>query len=376
MMNWAGELIVRKIISVVLILFSLPFPCIAADGISVSAKAAVLYDPLCDAVLWGKNEQLVLGMASTTKIMTAIVAMELFNTEDIVEIQAEWCGIEGSSMYLKEGEQLTVKDLLYGLLLASGNDAATALAGLYTGDPADFVAYMNKTAILLGLSDTQFQNSSGLSQEGHYTTALDLARLAAYAMQQPLFAEIVATKTYICGDRQITNHNKLLDQINACGIKTGYTKADGRCLVSAKEQDGRLLIAVTLSAPDDWNDHKVMFESGFSSLSPATPIEAGSIVSIPVVGSDTTEVAVYCTQTYTEKLDKALHDQVTVHIIGPRFVYAEQAKGGKPYGKVQVRYRDKVLYEDTLYYANSVETKQEKITVWQRFFTWICCLLE
>ncbi len=376
MMNRAGELIVRTIISILLILFLLPFPSAAAQDISVSAKAAVLYDPLCDAVMWGKNETMVLGMASTTKIMTAIVAMELYDPAASVEIQAEWCGIEGSSMYLQAGETLTVSDLIYGLLLASGNDAATALAGLYTGNQADFVTRMNEKANALGLTNTKFCNPSGLSEEGHHTTALDLARLAAYAIQQPLFAEIVATQSYTCGNRKLQNHNKLLQQIDACGVKTGFTKVDGRCLVSAKEQDGRLLIAVTLSAPDDWNDHKVMYQAGFAALSPVTPIDAGTVAYIPVIGSKTDEVPVYCSQAYTTLIDQALHEQVTVHVLGPRFVYPEQAKGGKPYGRVQVRCGDAILFEDTLYYAHTAQTKEVKITLWQRFLNWICCLLE
>lgn len=375
MMKRAGELIVRTIILIGLILCFFPFSAWAAEDISVSAKAAVLYDPLCDAVMWGKNETAVCGMASTTKIMTAVVAMELYEVSSTVEIQSDWCGIEGSSMYLKAGETLTVLDLLYGLLLASGNDAAAALAGLYTGDAEDFVACMNAKATELGLNDTQFLNPSGLSAEGHHTTALDLARLAAYAMQQPLFTEIVSTENYVCGMRTFQNHNKLLDQIDACGVKTGYTKADGRCLVSAKEENGRMLIAVTLSAPDDWADHKRMYEVGFSTLSPVTPVEAGTIAYIPVTGSYCKDVALYCMDTYTVATDRALHDQLTVHVLGPRFVYPNQVKGGQPYGIVQVRHNEAVLFESTLYYANSIQDTKE-ITLWQRFLNWLCCLLE
>ena len=376
MMNRAGELIVRTIISLLFILLIFPFPTASAKELSVSAKAAVLYDPLCDAVILGKNEDTVLGMASTTKIMTAIIAMELYDPTAAVEIQAAWCGIEGSSMYLKAGEILTVSDLLYGLLLASGNDAAMALAGLYTGNPADFVARMNEKASALGLINTHFSNPSGLSEDGHHTTAIDLARLTAYAMEQPLFAEIVATQSYTCGNRNLQNHNKLLQQINACGVKTGFTKADGRCLVSAKKQNGRLLIAVTLSAPDDWNDHKVMYEAGFSALSPITPIEAGTLSYIPVIGSKTQEVPVYCIRSYTDLIHQALHEKITVHILGPRFVYPEQVKGGQPYGRVEVRCGDTVLFEDMLYYAHTAHTKEVKITLWQQFLNWICCLLE
>lgn len=376
MIKRAGELIVRTIISIILVICFLPLPVMAAEEVAVSAKAAVLYDPLCHAVLWGKNETSRFGMASTTKIMTAVVAMELYDVTSTVEIQGEWCGIEGSSMYLKEGESLTVRDLLYGLLLVSGNDAATALAGIYTGNQADFVACMNEKAAELGLENTQFCNPSGLSEEGHYTTAQDLARLAAYAMQQPLFAEIVATERYVCGSRILLNHNKLLSQIDACGVKTGYTKADGRCLVSAKEENGKMLIAVTLSAPDDWSDHKRMYEAGFAAVSPVTPIEAGTVAYIPVIGGRDKNVAVYCLDTYTIPFDEALQDRLTVHILGPRFAYQNQVKGSQPYGTIQVRYDDTVLFESDLYYANSVGETEKEITLWQRFLNWFCCLLE
>ena len=379
MIKRAGELIVRKIVVVLFLLVIFPIQVIAAEktsDISVSAKAAVLYDPICKSVIWGKNEEMVLGMASTTKIMTAIVAMELYDLESTVEIRPEWCGIEGSSMYLTAGERLSVKDLLYGLLLASGNDAATALAGLYTGKEADFVARMNEKASELGLQHTAFCNPSGLSEEGHHTTALELAKLAAYAMEQPLFAEIVSATQYVCGTHTLQNHNKLLQQINACGVKTGYTKADGRCLVSAKEEDGRMLIAVTLSAPDDWTDHRVLYEIGFSNLTHATPIEEGTIHTVPVVGGVETSVSVYCADTYTLAVDRALEHKISVHIIGPHFVYQSEVKGGQPYGTVQVCCNNTILFESTLYYANSIEAADIKITFWQRFTEWLCCLLE
>ena len=378
-MKRAGELIVRKILIILVLLFFLPLQTSAIEptaDISVSAKSAILYDPLCESVIFGKNEEAILGMASTTKIMTAIVALEIYDPALMVEIKPEWCGIEGSSMYLKAGERLSVKDLLYGLLLASGNDAATALAGLYTGHQDDFVALMNQKAQALNLTNTAFCNPSGLSEEGHHTTALDLARLTAYAMKQPLFAKIVSTAQYVCGNRVLNNHNKLLQQINACGVKTGFTKADGRCLVSAKEQDGRMLIAVTLSAPDDWTDHRILYNTAFSSFTPITPVEEGTVAEIPVVGSREDTVPVYCTESYTLKTTPAMKDKISVHIVGPRFVYQNQAKGGQLYGTVQVRCENTILFESPLFYANSVEKTYFKITVWQRLTNWLRCLLE
>lgn len=365
----------RKVISVILVLAALSVGCFATEYL-VSAEAAVLYDPLCQTVLFGKNETRRLGMASTTKIMTALVALDWYAPEDVVVIQPEWCGIEGSSIYLQPGETLTVSDLLYGLLLQSGNDAAVALASIRTGDPADFVAAMNEKAVALQLTNTHFCNPNGLSAEDHYTCALDLARLAAYGMENPQFAQIVGTKSCTAGGRPMQNHNKLLWQIDACGIKTGYTTADGRCLVSATERDGRLLIAVTLRDPNDWADHSALYDAGFSGFSPYTPVEAGFIAEIPVIGGDAPACPLYCTESFTLGLTEAERQQVQVQIFGKRFVYWEEAKGGQQYGVLQVVCGDAVLFETPLYYQNTVHQKEVKQNIWQRIQNWICCLLE
>lgn len=234
----------------------IPHRCFA---VGVSAKSAVLIETSADRIVYRKNADEKLPMASTTKIMTAICAIE--NTDDLDrKITVADCavGVEGSSIYLKHGEHLSVRELVYGLMLSSGNDAAVAIACAVSGDVQRFAALMNETAKKIGVQNTSFKNPNGLDEEGHYTTAYDLARIASYALKNDEFKKIVSTYTTTIPyegysyDRRLKNHNKLLKLYDGCiGIKTGFTKKSGRCLVSAAERDGAVLVAVTLNAPDD-----------------------------------------------------------------------------------------------------------------------------
>ncbi len=181
-------------------------------------------------------------------------------------------GLEGSSMYLKNGETLTRRDLLYGMMLHSGNDAALTLAISVSGGEAAFVRQMNLRARALGLTQTHFANPHGLDSGENYSTALDLAHLAQAALQNAQFRLAVSTKSITCAGRTLTNHNKLLWRYDGCiGVKTGYTRHAGRILVSAAERDGRMLIAVTISDPDDWRDHAALLDYGFAVLGSDTP---------------------------------------------------------------------------------------------------------
>ena len=236
---------------------------------TLSAQSAVLYQPDTNTFALEKAADTVLPMASTTKIMTALAAIRLLSAKDVVSVPKEAAGIEGSSAYLTAGERLTVEDLLYALLLQSANDAAVSLAILASGSVADFVAEMNQLAAQMGLDHTHFQNPHGLPAENHYTTARELALLTVAAMKEPLFKEIVSTRVYSTSSSErklvFSNHNKLLRfSEDAIGVKTGFTKSSGRCLVGAAERDGVLLISVTLNAPSDWQDHQKMWEYGFS----------------------------------------------------------------------------------------------------------------
>lgn len=237
----------------------------AVDPPSVSAKSAILYDCTASRVLLEKNADEKSLIASTTKIMTALVVAENCNEADPVRIPPEAVGIEGSSMYLKEGEVLSVQDLLYGLMLQSGNDAAVALAIYCGGSVEGFVDLMNEKAKELSLTQTHFANPNGLDHDDNYSTARDMAVLTQYALENPVFAELVDTKTAtVGGGRCLTNHNKLLWRYDGCiGVKTGFTRAAGRILVSAAERNGRRLVVVTIGAPDDWNDHAKLLDYGF-----------------------------------------------------------------------------------------------------------------
>jgi len=252
----------------------------AAEYPSVSAEAAVLYQPERREFVYEKNADKSLPMASTTKIMTALVALEsLPSLDEAVEIPAEAAGIEGSSAYLKAGECVTAEELLYALMLRSANDAAAALAFHVSGGIEEFSALMNEKATELGLTETHFTNPHGLDCDGHYTTARELALITAEAMKNPIFRRICSTysTSYRHGElsRTYVNHNKLLKRYEGCiGVKTGYTKKCGRCLVSASERDGVSFIAVTLDAPDDWRDHTALHDLGYRSYEALTLIGA------------------------------------------------------------------------------------------------------
>jgi len=241
------------------------------ESLSLSAQSAILIEADTQTVLFEKKAHLQLGMASTTKIMTAIITLEHTLPTDVVTVSPIALNTEGSSVYLTRAERLSVEDLLYALLLESANDAAVALAIHVAGSISEFSLLMNQKAEELGLKNTNFTNPHGLYDEDHYTTAYDLAIIMSYAMKDPLFAKISATKKYVSTSvdkglkRYFTNHNRLLSMYNGvCGGKTGFTKATGRTLVSCAEKNGLRVIAVTLNAPNDWRDHINMFEYAFS----------------------------------------------------------------------------------------------------------------
>jgi len=233
-----------------------------AEAVTLSATAAILLDAGTGEVLYEKNADRQMLIASTTKIMTALVVLESACLCDTVEITSAHM-TEGSSMYLRPGETVCVEELLYGLLLCSGNDAAQALAD-HCGGTERFVERMNAKAASLGMADTSFENPSGLDGERHYSTARDMARLATAAVKNPTFVRICSTVSVQIGERTMRNHNRLLNDIDGCiGLKTGYTRAAGRTLVSCVHRGGRCLVAVTLQDGNDWLDHAALYEYGF-----------------------------------------------------------------------------------------------------------------
>ena len=246
----------------------------AAEAVEVSAAAAVLMDADSGRLLYEKNGEKRMLIASTTKLMTALVALEQGGLQQEITVTGGHMA-EGSSMYLRPGEKLTLETLLYGLLLCSGNDAALAVTECM-GGAVPFVARMNEKAAELGMENTHFANPNGLDDEAHYSTAVDMAKLAAAAMDDPVLRRVASTRTARIGGRTLTNHNKLLSRVEGCvGLKTGYTRAAGRTLVSCAERDGVRLVAVTLQDGDDWNDHASLYEQGFRVLRPVKAVERG-----------------------------------------------------------------------------------------------------
>ena len=280
-----------------LLLLFTAFPC-QAQAVSTSASSAILVDVDSGRVLYEQNADARMLIASTTKILTALVAIEEGNLSDVVTVSRKAAYTEGSSMYLKEGEQLTLETLLYGLLLCSGNDAAVAIAEHVGGSQAGFVKLMNKKAGALGMGDSSFANPNGLDAEKHYSTARDMAKLACAAVENETLMRIASTRQVTVGGRTMTNHNKLLHYMDCCiGLKTGYTKAAGRTLVSCAEQNGQRLVAVTLQDGNDWADHQALYDYGFSSYPAQTaatlgqrvqqaPVSGGQQASVPLVAAN------------------------------------------------------------------------------------------
>ncbi|MDR3552064.1 MAG: D-alanyl-D-alanine carboxypeptidase, partial [Clostridia bacterium] len=279
---------------------------------SVCAKGAALVEMTSGRLLYGKNESLRLPMASTTKIMTGLLACESGRLGETVTVPAAALRVEGSSMGLQENERITLRDLTYGLMLESGNDAANAIAIALAGSTSAFAAKMNLRAESLGLSGTHFVTPSGLDAADHYTTALDLARLGAYAMQNADFAAIVSTQkirvTYDgkSNGRLLVNHNRMLSLYDgAVGIKTGFTKKCGRCLVTCAKKDGVCLVVCTLNDSDDWDDHKKLLDYGFSLLKSEKLLQSvAPKVTANVVGGTADTVALQ----YNTQVTAALRD--------------------------------------------------------------------
>ena len=326
---------------------------------ALSARKAILLDAATGRILFEKNIDEQSLIASTTKIMTALVICEQCNVLDRMRIPKEAVGIEGSSMYLQEGEVLTVQELLYGLMLHSGNDAAVALAIYCGGTVEGFVELMNDKAHTMGLSGTHFANPNGLDAPGHYATARDLAILSAYAMKNPVFYQTVSTRSIKIGQRYLTNHNKLLWRVEgADGVKTGYTRAAGRILVSSATRNSRRLICVTIDDPDDWNDHSALLEQGFGQFRVRQVICAGQKMgTVEIAGGQAGRVNLLAAENFDYAL--AENEKITTEIIGPGFVYAPVVRGAEA-GFAHLRIDGKSVGKIPLIYGETIEQAPEE----------------
>lgn len=330
-----------------------------------SAQSLVLIHRDTGQILYEKDADAQRLIASTTKIMTALVVLERCAPDEMVEILPAYTGIEGSSMYLKAGEKYTVLDLLYGMLLISGNDAATALACHCAGSLEAFAELMNAKAADLGLTNTSFENPHGLDGENQYSSAADLAEITREAMKNETFCEIVSSKTYTQGEQSYMNHNKLLwSYEGAVGVKTGYTMAAGRTLVSSAERDGLRLICVTLSDPDDWRDHKALYDWGFASFAFQDVLPLGTICTLPVISGEKQSVGITAGEPTRLLVEKG--EVLGFSLELPEFVYAG-VKAGDCAGRIFIKSGDRDFAEFPLYYSEDVPLAAGvRLNAWER----------
>lgn len=344
----------------------------ANNGFSVPAGSAILIDAATGSVLYAQNADMQRGMASTTKVMTALVVLETLPPDTVVEITPEMTGAEGSSLYLQAGEHLTVEQLLYGLMLESGNDAAEALAIACDGSIDAFADRMNARAKSLGLTHTRFANPHGLSASGHYTTARELAIITGEAMKNELFRTIVSTSRMQIpyqdqpGARYLTNHNPILTRYDGMiGVKTGWTTADGKCFVTAAERNGLTLIAVTLGDTNISSTHTALLNHGFASFE-AVSLQVHTPIPVPLVGGKDPFLALEA-DPVANGLSVCLPkgEKAEARVETPAFVYAGTERGSAV-GRVIFSWKNEELASVKLLTAEDAPVR--RLSFWEKLF--------
>ena len=333
---------------------------IYSSALGTKAAAAVLLDKTTGELLYEKKSNERLSIASTTKIMSAIIVLENADLDAVHTVSYSEASIEGSALGIGAGDKISIKNLLYGLMLVSGNDAAYALADATSGSVEAFVRQMNNKAEELGLNNTHFTNPAGLSDDEHYSSAYDLAQLTSYALDNSVFCKLCSLKEceikLILPQKSIylTNHNKLLATYEGCvGVKTGYTERAGRCLVSAATRRGQTLIAVTLHDGDDWKDHKKLLDYGF--ISSAKYVCDFSKIRINVVGGTKKSIGVYAGyEMYIPK--KCIPKIKTIICADNHFLYAPLRKG-ECVAVARIVYNSKTLGQIDLSAKENVDYK-------------------
>ncbi len=349
---------------------------VGADVPSVSAHSAALMVAQTGELIYGKNEHEKRGMASTTKIMTALLTLRFASPDLVITVTEEMANVEGSSMGLLPGDKVTCHDLVYGMLLASGNDAANTAAIALGGSVVEFVELMNKTAADMGMKNTNFVTPSGLDAKNHYSSAYDMALLGCKAIENPDFRQACSSvQAKLCyGNepytRYLTNHNRLLKSFDgAFGIKTGFTKKSGRCLVSAATRNGVTLVCVTLNAPNDWQDHAALLEYGFAvtsvkqlgGFSAHIAVFGGTADSVDAVATQEVQFGVYSPQAVVEAVTLA-----KPYVVAP-------VRKGDVLGEAQIKLNGNIIKTVPLVAERSVVKTTEEVKPRskpiKRFFT-------
>ncbi len=369
-MLWVGVFL-KKII-IFLICFILSFKVYAYADLGLSAESAILIETTTGKVIYAKNSEKRMKPASTTKILTALCALEYGNENDIVTVSKKAAYEEGSSMYLDEGEKLKLNDLVYGLMLNSGNDAAVAIAEHLGGTETEFSRLMNEKARETGALNSNFVNPNGLDDDNHYVTAKDLAIITAAALKNENFRKIVATKSKIVTTTQgnkkyLSNHNKMLSMYEGCtGVKTGFTKASGRTLVTSAQKNGIELIAVTLNAPSDWSDHKKMLDYGFMSVEKKILLKKGLCDKTASIENGVKDfVSLLCESEYSDIILKQKQDdyktEYDIKSLKAPVMENEIA------GKVKIFKNGILVHTTNLRASESIAKLKEKLTLWNMF---------
>lgn len=327
---------------------------VMAGDLEVNAEAAVVMDADSGRLLYAQNPDKRLAHASTTKIMTALLTLEQPDQDRYFTVDSDAIQVEGTTMGLQPGDSVTLHQLAAGMLLPSGNDAANAAAVEIAGSEEAFVRLMNQRAAELGLENTQYRNPSGLDAEGHYSSARDLATLAAHALENEDFADIVSKQEIRMAfgnppyNRSLYTTNKLLERYPyAIGVKTGYTDDAGLCLVTAAEKDGTRLIIVTLNGKDDVNTHMRLYEHFFPLLARVDLSGFTEGLSVPVTGGTRDSVAAVPAAEPEAALLEREYDELTREVELPRFVYAP-VEAGQVLGEIRLLSGDKVVWQSAL----------------------------
>lgn len=352
-----------------LIFFLCLIPVRAANQApATSAASVILMEQGSRTVLYSREADRQLPIASITKIMTGLLAAERCDLKAEVEIRPEWLGTEGSNMGLRAGDVKSVEELLYGLLLASGNDAAVALACHMAGDVPTFVRWMNDRAAELGMTGTCFRNPHGLTQEGHHSTARDMCLLSCAAMENARFAEIAGCRTREVDGTALRNHNQLLwDYPGAIGVKTGYTEAAGRTLVSCARREGMTLVCVTLNDPADWKDHTALLDWGFSQYTVERPVEQSW--SVPVISGMADTVLLCPAAKHGVPVLRMAEREWEAEL--PPFVYAP-CEAGTELGRAVLLADGEAVYDCPLMVTETVALDEaQRLNLWERICrTW------
>ena len=356
-------MLIKKLFILILLISFFRFPVDSLQEDQISAGAAVVVESETNNVIFQKNMSEKLSMASTTKIMTSILAIESGKLNCTVTAKNDVV-CDGTSIGIKKGDSFTLETLVWAMLLESGNDASVLVAEYLAGSEEGFSDLMNDKASEIGMNNTNFVTASGLDDDEHYTTAYDMALLASYAIKNPVFRKICSSERYVASyvspniSETYVNHNKLLKMYDGVfGVKTGFTKKSGRCLVSACERNGTTLVAVTLKAPDDWNDHVKLYDYCFG-LSKKIHVNVELPCKIKVYGSDVERINI----SMCDVSELFLYsDSVYYTILLPEFVYAP-VKVRDEVGKV-ILFVDGEKYKEISVTASeealSVEGKEE-----------------